>query len=278
MHLRIATDQPWDVAADVLAAPYVGEPAFDGPLGELDRRSGGELAALAAFGELTDKRYSATLAAAGELPVGRLLLVGAGDADKLDRETIHRLGATIERRLGGRKVSRLAVWIGDLAGRVDGGAATVVELLVRGVIEGHYEPKGIYLETVEAAPPVLDELIVVAPGGDAVGLAAAAERGRIMGEGANTARNLANRASNDVSPEVLADEAAAIAERNGLWIDVIEPDRAQELGMGMFIAVGRGSDNPPRMIVLRSGKPGEKDSLGRHLAIVGKGVCFDSGG
>ncbi len=46
----------------------------------------------------------------------------------------------------------------------------------------------------------------------------------------------------------------------------------------MFLAVGRGSDNPPRMIVIRSGKEGEKDRLGRHLAIVGKGVCFDSGG
>ena len=48
--------------------------------------------------------------------------------------------------------------------------------------------------------------------------------------------------------------------------------------MGMFMAVGRGSDNPPRMIVMRSGGKGEKDALGRHLAIVGKGVCFDSGG
>jgi leucyl aminopeptidase len=44
------------------------------------------------------------------------------------------------------------------------------------------------------------------------------------------------------------------------------------------MAVGRGSDNPPRMIVMRSGKQGQKDALGRHLAIVGKGVCFDSGG
>jgi leucyl aminopeptidase len=50
------------------------------------------------------------------------------------------------------------------------------------------------------------------------------------------------------------------------------------MGMGMFTAVGRGSDNPPRMIVLRSGGAGEKDARGRHLAIVGKGVCFDSGG
>ncbi len=50
------------------------------------------------------------------------------------------------------------------------------------------------------------------------------------------------------------------------------------MGMGMFMAVGRGSDNPPQMIVMRSGGEGERDALGRHLAIVGKGVCFDSGG
>ena len=100
----------------------------------------------------------------------------------------------------------------------------------------------------------------------------------IIGEGANLARNLSNRAANDVSPEVLAEEARAIAEQHGLWIDVIEPERATELGMGMFMAVGRGSDNPPRMIVMRSGGEGEHDALGRHLAIVGKGVCFDSGG
>ena len=56
------------------------------------------------------------------------------------------------------------------------------------------------------------------------------------------------------------------------------PEQATEMGMGMFMAVGRGSDNPPRLIVMRSGGEGEKDALGRHLAIVGKGVCFDSGG
>ena len=100
----------------------------------------------------------------------------------------------------------------------------------------------------------------------------------IIAEGSNFARTLSNRAANDVSPAVLADEARAIAEQHDLWIDVLEPERATELGMGMFMAVGRGSDNPPRMIVLRSGKEGERDALGRHLAIVGKGVCFDSGG
>jgi leucyl aminopeptidase len=81
-----------------------------------------------------------------------------------------------------------------------------------------------------------------------------------------------------VTPKVLAEEARAIAERLGLSVEVLGPERATELGMGMFMAVGRGSDNPPQMIVMRSGQPGQKDALGRHLAIVGKGVCFDSGG
>ena len=199
-------------------------------------------------------------------------------AETLDREAVHRIGASIERRLGGNKVKRLAIWLADLPAHLDGGAEAVAELITRGVVEGTYEPQAIYRDSVETAPPTLDELILVAPGADAAALAKAADRGRIIGEGANIARTLSNRASNDVSPAVLADEARAIAERNGLWIDVIEPDRARELGMGMFLAVGQGSDNPPRMIVMRSGGEGEKDALGRHLAIVGKGVCFDSGG
>ena len=284
---RVVTDQPWEVPADVLAVPIVGEPSFSGPLDELDRRVDGELRALAAFGELGSKRYEATLAAAGDLPVSRILLIAAGPAESLDRETVIRLGATIERRLGGRSVRRLAIWLGDLpahleasgsAGAGSVGAALVAELLARGVVEGSYEPQAIYRDSVDDAPPAIDELTIVAPGADKAALNRAMERGQILGEGANFARTLSNRASNDLNPIGLAEEARAVAERNGLWIDVIEPDRARELGMGMFLAVGRGSDNPPRMIVMRSGGEGEKDTRGRHLAIIGKGVCFDSGG
>ena len=278
MKLRVVSDQPWDVAADVLAVPFVGEPGFDGIIGELDRRSGGELHAVADFGELKAERYGAAIVAPGQLRAGRLMAVGAGPADELTRQVVVRVGSAIERRLGGRKVKSLAIWLGDLADRIDGGAEAVAELMARGVVEGSFEPAGIYRDDVKSAPPALDELILVAPGAHVAALTRAAERGVIMGEGANLARGLANRAANDVSPEVLAGEARAIAERHGLFIDVIEPARAAELGMGMFLAVGSGSDNPPRMIVLRSGEAGAKDAAGRTLAIVGKGVCFDSGG
>ena len=278
MQLRVVADQPWDVKADVLAIPIVGEPAFDGPLGELNKRTGGELAALAAFGELRAKRFTSAIAAPGDVAAGRVLTVSAGDADKLDRETVLHVGAAAEHRLGGRHATSLAIWLDPLAAILDGGAAAAAELVARGVVEGSFDPKSLYHDDTATAPPALDELILVATGGDTAALQKAAERGVIIGEGANHAKSLSNRSANDVSPEVLAEEARSVAKDHGLWIDVIEPDRARELGMGMFLAVGQGSDNPPRMIVMRSGGEGEKDALGRRLAIVGKGVCFDSGG
>jgi len=278
MQLRVVSDQPWDVAADVLAVPFAGEPNFETALGEIDRRSGGELHAVTEFGELKAERYAAAIMAPGQLRAGRLMAIAAGPADELTRQVVIRVASTIERRLGGRKVKSLAVWLGDLADHIEGGAETVAELVARGVVEGSFEPAGIYRDDVKSAPPALDELILVAPGASPAALTRAAERGVVMGEGANLARGLANRAANDVSPDVLAEEARTIAESHGLSIEVLGPEQAAELGMGMFLAVGRGSDNPPRMIVLRSGAASAKDALGRHLAIVGKGVCFDSGG
>jgi leucyl aminopeptidase len=282
MQLRVVSDQPWTVAADVLVVPFAGEAAFEGELGEIDRRTGGELHVLAAFRELRSERYASALAAPGELPVGRVLAIAAGPAPELDRETVVRLGAAIQRRLAGRPVHRLAIWLGAISTSLDGGAEAAAELITRGIVEGSYDPAALY-QTGDAAakalPPILDELVLVMLG--TAGTAAAtraAERGAVIGEGTNLTRRLANRSANDVSPQVLADEARALAAAHGLWVDVLDEKRAAELGMGMFLAVGQGSANPPRMIVLRSGGEREADARGRRLAFVGKGVCFDSGG
>jgi leucyl aminopeptidase len=277
VQIRVLASHPWEVPTDLLVVPVVGDPDFTGPLDALDRRMGGELRALASFGELRARRYGTAMAAPGDVPAARVLAVGAGPADELTPETARRVGARAIRRAVGRSVHRMAVWLPPLATQLEGGTATAAEVVARGVVEGSFEPKAIYREDTDAAPPALDELVLLVDAADPA-VERAAERGRIIGEGANMARRLANRSANDVSPQVLADEARAIAEAHGLWIDVIDEHRAAELGMGMFLAVGRGSDNPPRMIVMRSGGAGEKDALGRHLGLVGKGVCFDSGG
>jgi hypothetical protein len=85
VRLRVTTDQPWDVPADVLIVPIVGEPSFDGPLGEIDRRANGELKALAAFGELRAKRFTSSVAASGGVKASRLVTISAGEAKDLDR-------------------------------------------------------------------------------------------------------------------------------------------------------------------------------------------------
>jgi leucyl aminopeptidase len=276
MQLRVVTDQPWDVPADVLAIPIIGEPDLEGVLGEIDRRTGGELASLVALREITGKRFASQLAAAGELRAERVLTVSAGPAEELDRETAWKLGATAIRRLAGRPVGRVAVWLDPLAEVI--GVEAAAELFARGIVEGGFEPRTLYREDVEDAPPALDELTLVVDGADPLVVRRAAERGIVIGEGSVLVRTLGNRAANEVSPEVLAEEARAIAEANDLRFDVLDEQQAADLGMGLFLAVGRGSDNPPRMIVMRSGPDDGRDALGRQLAIVGKGVCFDSGG
>ena len=275
MLIRVVTALPWEVEADALGLPLAAEETLEGELGALDQRVDGRLSALHAFGELSGKSGRTAIVPTA-LACGHLVAAGIGEADDADRRGAVRFGATVERRLGGRRVRRLAIWLRAPGGRaID--ASTRAELVTRGVVEGSYEPAMIYRESVETAPPAIEELILVAPGAaDPAALFAAAERGRIVGEGANTARTLANRAANDVSPAVLADEAAALAARHGIAVEVIDAARAAELGMGMFVAVGRGSDNPPCLIVLRSGDAPPGD--GRLLALVGKGVTFDAGG
>jgi len=279
VQIRVVTGRPWEAAVDLLVVPVLGAPVFEDELDELDRRTGGELRALASFGELRPKRYATALAAPGDVPVRRVLAVSGGEASIFDREIARRLASTALRRLIGRSVGSVAVWLAPIAAGLGGDAALAAEMVARGLVEGEFEPKAIYRDDTDAAPPEITELVLVASAdADAGVIAAAADRGRIIGEGANLARRLANRAANDVTPIVLAEEARAVAEAHGLSIDVIDEHRAAELGMGLFLAVAKGSDNPPRMIVLRSGSEDGRDALDRQLAMVGKGVCFDSGG
>ena len=282
MQIRVVSDQPWSVSADVLAIPILaddpGEPDSS-TLGEIDRRLEGAIADYRRIGEVAGAPFRRVLLRGRELGAPWVLAVGAGAVAGFDALAAYRVAASIERRLAGHPVTRLAIWLpASLWTRTGLSADDLAMLVARGVAEGAYDPATLYRSGYDEAPPELDELVLVAPGANVASLQAAAERGATIGEGARIARDLANRASNDVSPDVLADAATDLARANGLSIDVIGPDRATEMGMGLFMAVGRGSDNPPRLIVLRNGTDGARDAQGRLLALVGKGVTFDSGG
>ena len=276
MQTRVVVGQPWDVEADVLALPIPSDASLPAPVTEIDRRLDGALSAYRTVGELKGKPWSSAMLQGRETASPWILAMGVGEAAAFDRLTAVRLGGAIERRLTDRVVTRLAVLIPQaLLGSLD--VASAVELVTRGVVEGSAEPGAIYRDGF-TSPPVLDVLTIVVEQGDVAALTAAAERGRIIGEGGNATRRLSQRSANDVSPEVLADEATDLARQHGLQIDILGPEQAEALGMGMFMAVGRGSSNTPRFIVIRNGAAGATDSKGRLLAMVGKGVCFDSGG
>lgn len=100
--------------------------------------------------------------------------------------------------------------------------------------------------------------------------------GRIYADSTILARDLVNEPANVISPEALAEQAKKVALEYGLSIDVFNADRIRRLKMEAFLAVGRGSKNEPKLIIMRyTGNPDKKNSL---TALVGKGLTFDSGG
>lgn len=93
----------------------------------------------------------------------------------------------------------------------------------------------------------------------------------------NRARDLINEPAEAVTPETLAREAHAIAADTGLEVQVWQEEALREQGYPGLLSVGQGSHRPPRLIVLRH-RPREPRGDGAHLALVGKGITFDTGG
>jgi leucyl aminopeptidase len=116
----------------------------------------------------------------------------------------------------------------------------------------------------------------VAPGADKAMVDAAIARGRIIGGAVNAARVFANEPANVLTPREFAARIATMARTAGLAVDLLEADRIDALGMRLVQAVAQGSTEPPRVVVLRHDPPGAPETP--VLALVGKGVTFDTGG
>ena len=105
---------------------------------------------------------------------------------------------------------------------------------------------------------------------------AAVDRGRLLAECSNLARELANEPGNTLTPREFARRAAAIAAEGGVKVEILDEDRIAQLGMGLLLGVARGSSEPPRLMVFRHDPPGAP--AGPVLGLVGKGITFDTGG
>ncbi len=267
MRVRATAGPPATIEADVLAVPIFREDAeMAADLAELDSASGGAISRAIEWGDFNPIEHASALVDAGTLPAGRLLLLNAGARGRGPFRA-RRLGAVATRQLNGRGASSLALWLRDGEGDEAWAAA------VAGAVAGTYRATAVYgrVRDTDAMKRSVTELVCVgSPSQDAL------DRGLEIGEGSAFARDLANRSANDLSPERMA-EAARELEADGCTVEVLEPEQMAELGMGLLLGVGQGAAHPPRLIAVKL--PGwDAAGDGDRLAIVGKGVCFDSGG
>ena len=256
------TARPEQTAADALVV-FLTEGELQGAAADLDRAAGGLLARLLGQKEITGKRYECTpLFAAPGLAAGQLVVVGLGPRATVDAGIVYRAAATAARHLAGRQRRRVAFI-------AEGWWSTrTIEQAVAGAAVGMIG-QDLY-RTEKKRTPFDATVWIGAP-------EAAVATGRTIADGVNLARRLVNLGPDDLYPQSFADEAATIAGRTGMEIDIWDEERLIRERCHAMLAVGRGSSRAPRLVILRSRGPGSPDEA-PAVALVGKGVTFDSGG
>jgi leucyl aminopeptidase len=222
----------------------------------------------------------------GRLGARRLLLLGLGPRDRLDMFRLHNafnLAGTTLRKQGARS---LAAYVdpavaGALGGGDGDGAASegdVARAVVTGLLLGNFE--GDLNKSERELTPGIDRIdlggLDGVDGGAADGaLGDPLREAEVLAEATNRVRTWAAAPSNTLTPTLLAGQAAELYEGSGLEVEVLQRADLEREGMGALLGVAQGSDEPPVMIVVRhdGGRPD-----GPRLALVGKGITFDTGG
>jgi len=200
----------------------------------------------------------------------RLVLAGAGKADKFDPAALRRLIGAVVRKSKGNGAAKLVFALDDVYATGDFAAA-----IAEGVHIGNHE-----VDTHKSKKDERTELVefrvVTAESPEALQLFF--YRGNIVGECQNFTRDLANEPGNILTPAVLVERTRAMAETvDGLEVEVLDRDRMAQLGMGSLLGVAQGSPLPPFLIIVRY-KPATPSTSTDHLALIGKAVTFDTGG
>ncbi len=223
---------------------------------------------LIASGEVTGKMLETTLLHKPQgLKAKRLLLIGGGSAKKFSSAELRKLSGAAVRML---KAKDLKSFVFVAPGGVEDG----VKSLVEGAFIGNFDAD--YYRS-DREDKKIEELVIVPPkGANPRSLKAAMDQGRIIGEAQNFTRDLVNEPGNRMTPTIMADRAQAMCDEVGLACEVYGADKIKELKMGAFWSVAQGSDEEPRLIVMRY-EPASAPKK-RVLGLVGKGITFDSGG
>ena len=194
------------------------------------------------------------------------LLVGVGPSDAVDACVVRRAGAALT-RASARHVKAATTVLAVVPASLGAAGA---EALAEGVALGAYR----YGQFKEADPAVdqLAEVTIVGRGGQRVRDAVA--RGVRIAGAVCLARDLVNTPGGTLTAPVFAEQAADVARAAGLSVDVMDQGAIEAAGLGGLLGVNRGSALPPALLQISY----EPDRPRGHLALVGKGITFDSGG
>jgi leucyl aminopeptidase len=267
--IRLTAQPTRDIDTDLLLIPIFEDDTLDDER-DLDAAASGEVAAALARGELKGHPYDVFVTAVHGWKTTRVALVGVGPRKDFSPDRLRRAATTGALTARQHRLTRMAVI------HRPGTSVTpylAAQVLAEGVILGNFEgasyktqePERVWLEKVE-----------IRVGAQSEPVGRALERGRVLGESTNLARELSNEPGNTLTPKVFADRATTIARDAGVSIEVLDEKKIAELKMGLLLGVARGSSEPPRLIVLRHEPAGAPKD--RVLGLIGKGVTFDTGG
>ena len=237
--------------------------AFDGHLVEtlaLLGASGaaGEVTKLAALGTVTPKLVVAV--GLGAEPSGALP----------PAETLRRATGAAVRALAGTDRVAIALPVAD-----DPAAEpAMLRAVAEGAVLGGYRFAGYKTKPSPARREPVHTALLLVPDATAATAVAEVERAAVVGAAVAQTRDWVNTPANQLRPAQLAEAVAAAAEKVGLAVEVHDEKQLSHDGFGGILAVGAGSSAPPRLVRLSYAPEGAR----RHVALVGKGITFDSGG
>lgn len=269
-------------SVDALAITSFGEPTKDPVFKSLDQALGGHLAEVARAESFDGKLGQVlSLHTHGRIAAKRVIVVGAGARGDFANASMRDLAAQVAQTASKINAATVGFVLPSFGGNRE---PTLVQLAVEGLHLGTYRFAR-YLTAEDAKKPhslksfgiFTDAKGKKPTAAQARGFQAAAQRGAVIAAAVNHARDLINEPAAVITPVALAADAQAIAKKHkgALSVTVLTPKQCADLGMGMFLAVGQGSEQEPRFIHITY-KPAKKPK--KKIAFIGKGVTFDSGG
>ncbi len=201
--------------------------------------------------------------------IGRVILVGVGAAEKLTTQTVREAVAAAIRSAGPDGAPQVGIVLRS-------GSLAPADFAQAAVIGAHLATFATDSYRSEDARPIrVETLDFLTATPDDRRLDEAIRRGSVIGESINFARFLVNEPGNRLTPTDLAHHAQEMANEVGLQTEILNEDKMRDLGMGALLAVARGSAEEPRLITARYAAA---KSGGETIALIGKGITFDTGG